>query len=501
MDASATAAEETPKATGLKTLRFSLEPSRLAELAANPLLTAPPDTAARRIQDRFFDTADYALAREGITLWLRKSRRSLRLMLLHKGEMLEAPATSPAPELGLFGPDWQASLTAALKDAPLHEIASASLKQTTRALGQARLVVETGSFSTATQKIPFSEIELCCPGTSLPDSVSTLAAFALRLQPEPLGPRAVRLAGGPPPVVHKAGAELAGEPSLDEAVEAIISACLEQFLANWPVFFDGDEVAAVHQMRVAMRRLRSALGLFYRALPATEFLALRDEAKRIANVLGGARDWDVFMAMLRDGPAAAFPDEAGFAALEAQCLAHRQAGYAQARALLEDPATSRFLLMAEAFIARRGWRNGLPAEVLPRLAEPAKAFGAQALQRLHRKLRKRGKHLARLAAHDRHGVRIELKKLRYAAEFFGALLEHQQRLRQFHQAASGLQEELGKLNDMAAAQTLALRLYGDSPEASRALGIVLGWTAHAALGEPRAIASAWKEFKDVKLPG
>ena len=501
MEASATAAPETIKALGIKTLRFGLEPPQLAALAASPLLGADSNTVTRRIQDRFFDTADYALAREGMTLWQRKTGRSLRLMLLHKGETLEAPATSLAPELSAFGPDWQETLAAALKEAPLHEIASASVKQTIRELGETRLVFETGALIVAERKTPFSEIELSCPSASLPDNVAALAGFALRLQPEPLGPRAMRLGGAPPPGVHKAAAGLAGEPSLDEAVEAIISACLDQFLANWPVFFEGDEVAAVHQMRVAMRRLRSALGLFYRALPAPEFLTLRVEAKRIASILGGARDWDVFITMLRDGPAAAFPDEAGFAALEAQCVAYRQAGYAQARALLEDPATTRFLLMAQALVARRGWRNGLPAELLPRLAEPAKAFGAEALQRLHRKLRKRGKHLARLAAHDRHSVRIELKRLRYAAEFFSTLLVPRQRVRQFHHAAASLQEELGKLNDMAAAQALALRLHGDSPEASRALGILLGWAAHAKLGEPRAIASAWKEFKDVKLPG
>ena len=163
-----------------------------------------------------------------------------------------------------------------------------------------------------------------------------------------------------------------------------------------------------------------------------------------------------------------------------------------------DHATTRFLLSAEAFIARRGWRGWLPAETLPRLAEPAKALGAESLERLYRKLRKRGKHLARLSAHERHSVRIDLKKLRYAAEFFGELFEPRQRVRAFNHAAAALQDVLGTLNDMTTAEDLAGRLCGDSPEAAKALGIVLGWTAHAARGEPRAIAAAWKEFRDTK---
>ncbi len=499
MEAPAPAAPEAPAPPAVRNLRFSLDEARLAALAASPLLVPPATAGTRRVQDRFFDTADYALARKGITLRLRKTGRSLRLLLLHGDEAIEVANVSPRPELAAFGPAWQASLAHVLKDAPLCEIASASLKQTTRELGEARLVFETGYLLARGERTSFSEVEISAPAASLPETALALAgSFPLRLQPEPLGKRAVRLAGGPPPPVHKAAAGLGGDPCLDEAVEGIIQACLEQFVANWPVFFEGEELGAVHQMRVSMRRLRSALGLFHRTLPTLEFKTLRVEAKRIASTMGEARNWDVFMAMLRDGPAATFPDEAGFAALEAQCTAHRQAGYAQVRALLNDPATTRFLLTAQAFIARRAWRGGLPAETLPRLAQPAKDFGASALERLYRKLRKRGKHLAKLAVDDRHCVRIELKKLRYAAEFFGELVESRQRVRQFSRAASILQDELGKLNDMATAAALAGRLRGDSPEAIRALGIVLGWTAHAALGDPRAIASAWKEFRDVK---
>ncbi len=492
-----------PKATGglpISTLRFSLDQAGLATVAASPLLTtgAVPG-GIRRLQDRFFDTADFVLAREGITLQLRKSGRDARLLLLHKGEAVEAVPSSAAPDLTAFGPEWQAALTNLLQDSPLHEVASASLRQTTRELGDASLSFQTGSLAVAGQKLPVSEIQLSGPAVTLPSHALQLAAsFPLRLQPEPLGPRAVRLAGGPAPPPQKAAMGLNGDPCLDQAVQSVMSACLEQFLANWPAFFAGDEVSAVHQMRVAMRRLRSALGLFNHAVPTPEFLALRSEAKHIANAMSEARNWDVFIAMLRTGPTTAFPNEAGFAALEAQCAAHRQAGYTQVRAWLEDPATTRFLLQAQALIVQRGWRGGLAAELLPRLAAPAEAFGAASLERLYRKLRKHGKHLAKLPAQDRHRVRIDLKKLRYTVEFFGELVAPRQRVRAFHRAATALQDELGKLNDMATAEALAGRLYADSPEATRALGIVLGWTAHAARGEPRAISATWDEFRDAK---
>jgi triphosphatase len=501
MDAEVTGQPETIETPAVEYLRFRLDEAGLTALAASPPLVQSPSPArARRFQDRFFDTDDFALAREGITLRLRKSGRGAKMALLHAGESLEAAVPGQEPDLAALGPDWQAALTNILEDAALTEMAGASVRQTTRELGGAQLAFETGHLIADGEKHAFSELQISGPAAILPDTALALAArFPLRLQPEPLGQRAVRLTGGPAPAVQKAAPGLRGEPCLDEAVEHIIRACLNQFRANMPVFFEGDEVGAVHQMRVAIRRLRSALGLFNRALPTPEFRTLRDEAKRIAGTMGEARNWDVFIAMLREGPAAAFPDEAGFMALEAQCVAHRQAGYKLVRALLEDPATTRFLLVTEAFIAKRGWRGGLPAELLPRLAEPAKSFGAESLERLHHKVRKRGKHLAALPAHDRHLVRIELKKLRYAAEFFGNLFEPRGRVRSFNRAAAALQEELGKLNDMATAEGLAVRLHGGTPEALRAIGIVLGWAAHAALGDPRALNAAWKEFQDTKL--
>lgn len=501
MDAEVTGQPEAADNLASDHLRFSLDDTKLAAISISPLLAQTSSPArAQRFHDRFFDTPDFALARHGITLRLRKAGRGAKMALLQGKAKLEAAVPSQEPDISAFGPEWHAALTSFLGNAPLAERASVSLRQTLRKFGGAELAFQTGHLATDGQKIPFSELKISANTTSLPETALELAdRFTLHLQPETPGQRAVRLAGGPRPAVQKAMPGLRGEPCLDEAVEHIIRACLEQFQANMPVFCEGDEVGAVHQMRVAMRRLRSALSLFNRALPTPEFLTLRDDAKRVASAMGEARNWDIFIAMLRGGPATAFPDEVGFAALEAQCAAHRQAGYRQVQTLLKDPATTRFLLTADAFVAKRGWRGGLPAELLPRLAEPAKSFGAECLERLHRKVRKHGKHLAALPAHDRHLVRIELKKLRYAAEFFGHLFEPRGRVRHFNRAATALQDELGGLNDMATAEGLAARLEGGTPEALRALGIVLGWTAHAALGDPRALTAAWKEFQDAKL--
>ena len=99
---------------------------------------------------------------------------------------------------------------------------------------------------------------------------------------------------------------------LDEGIGAVLRNCLSHFLGNLPALASGDRVEAVHQMRVAMRRLRSALGLFNRAFRCAEFDDLQAESRRIATILGEARDWDVLIETLRAGPLPRFADEPGF---------------------------------------------------------------------------------------------------------------------------------------------------------------------------------------------
>jgi triphosphatase len=181
-----------------------------------------------------------------------------------------------------------------------------------------------------------------------------------------------------------------------------------------------------------------------------------------------------------------------------QCRQYREAGYKAVHTLLADPATSRFVLTVEAFLARHGWRNGVPVEALDNLTAPALDFAADNLLRLHRKVRKRGKHIVSLPPHDRHLVRIELKKLRYAADLFGGLFEARSKVKQYTTAAAGLQEELGHLNDLATARELLDRLDGTKPDAARAIGIILGWCAHAAMADDALLEKRWKAFTGTK---
>ena len=105
-----------------------------------------------------------------------------------------------------------------------------------------------------------------------------------------------------PAAIKAKPVELSENDTLEDAAAAIFSGSVEHFLANVPLLQTSSAPESVHQMRVALRRLRAATGLFRPVVagPALETAAQR--AKALAAVLGAARDWDVFGIALSAGP-------------------------------------------------------------------------------------------------------------------------------------------------------------------------------------------------------
>ncbi len=214
----------------------------------------------------------------------------------------------------------------------------------------------------------------------------------------------------------------------------------------------------MHQIRVALRRLRSLLAILRRSFPATEIEFLRGESKRIADAFGEARDWRVFSDMVASGPARHLPGAAGLADLIVAADARSEAGRAHGAATLASVATTRFVLALQLYVAARSWRNAASQGELQALAEPAVLFAARALERAFRRLRKRARGFETLSPPARHEMRIALKRLRYAVEFFGGLFKPGSAVAAFASAASDLQDVLGAANDAAVASDLVARI-------------------------------------------
>ncbi len=254
-----------------------------------------------------------------------------------------------------------------------------------------------------------------------------------------------------------------------EAFRSVALACLEHFQRNESGLLIGGEAEFVHQARVALRRLRSAIKLFAPVLPP-EFVAAYGQTWRtLAGALGDTRNWDVFLEETLPPIAAAFPEHRDIKRLRK--AAQGRAGNARKSVigLLAVSEYPRLLLEFTAAIYTLDDTAPLPL----------KDFAGQQIAAYARKARRLASRHAELNPEERHKMRIAFKKLRYSLEFFAPLLP-QRRLKPYLAALAQLQDELGLINDHITAETLIVEALAGHPA-----GPVHGWISgrHALLVE------------------
>jgi CHAD domain-containing protein len=257
-----------------------------------------------------------------------------------------------------------------------------------------------------------------------------------------------------PSAVKAGSSNLRREDTIDEGIAKLLSGCQQQILANLCPATSGREPEGVHQLRVALRRLHTALYCLRRELDAPSLQALDAEAKRFARTLGPARNWDVFIdSTLSEIEKANLPD-IQFSVLRDASTPFRNKSYQAVRDSIADPQTNRFLLSLGLSIEQRSWRNDVASGDLGILTEPLTKFAARVLTRLERKAVKRGRHFRQMRPEARHKLRLTLKKLRYATEFFLPLYSSQASTKKYLKQLSRLQDALGEANDIKTSRTL-----------------------------------------------
>lgn len=329
-------------------------------------------------------------------------------------------------------------------------------------------------------------------------------AVVAALRRHPLLQRQALAAPQPPAVVKAATLALAANLSAEQGLQQIVESCLAQIRGNQAGVEIGSDPESVHQMRVGLRRLRSALGLFAAIAPCPA--ALQAELEWLTSALGAARDWEVLAGGTLASAACAVPDQAALAQLQqaaqAQARRNRQ-GAAQAVASVRY---ARLLQGLGGWASGAGWRS-MPASAGQNALQASLAgFAARMLAQHHAKLHRRGKRLwgknapaASAVARMRHRARIAAKKVRYAAEFFQSLYPAR-RLRPYIDALTGLQDALGALNDVAVADGLLRQLADAHPELAYSAGCIRGYLAARTEPDIGKLGKLWRRFSAIELP-
>jgi CHAD domain-containing protein len=232
-------------------------------------------------------------------------------------------------------------------------------------------------------------------------------------------------------------------------------------------------------MRVGLRRLRAAFSLFKELLQGSDFRKLKGELVWLTEQLGPARDYDVLVSTTLGPLRSSHHDEEEFAALEHDLDNHRKAALAAAKAATESERFRGLLLDTALWLFDGDWRNNADALETSLRKQPIGPFAEQELTRRMRKIAKRVRTLKTMDSRRRHKLRIAVKKVRYARDFFESLKPDGGRSRTSRKidgALKNLQSALGSLNDMTVHSRLAhgLARINSATRKAFAIGYLIG---------------------------
>lgn len=451
-------------------LKLSIPPTSARTLSAHPLLQACPPRATRLI-NRYYDTDDLALRRRGIALRFRQKGDHWLLTVksaepaaggLARRQEWEYPAT---PGVFDFSP---------LDDARLRRWLERRRRQlrcifTTdfirhawivppTAIGGAviapriELALDRGSLwagEHASESAAGAHGRICEVELELLDGNDPAPLFALALQLQetlPLHPAraskaergyllatASAQAAAPYRHIPKLPQSSAG-PRADFA--AIALQAIDHLQRNEAGVIAGIDPEYLHQARVAIRRLRSALKLWKKALPPDFESRFALAWKQLAEALGNSRDWDVLATELLPPLAAAFPAHPGLASCQTLIEQARRQEQQQARRAMQSPAYSRLLLEFTAALL-----------ALAETGSPRSDFLPRSLATRQRRVKRLLAGAIGGTARSQHALRIALKNLRYSIEFLAPRLSPRQAERALG-SLKPLLDQLGHLNDL-----------------------------------------------------
>jgi inorganic triphosphatase YgiF len=503
-------------------LKLEVAPANLLDLQKIPLLrTVKPTPKGASQVSVYFDTNDQKLRKKGLMLRVRREGR-------HHTQTIKATANAG----DYFARDeWEAEIAGNEPDldrangTTLEPLLTKKLRRRLKPVFETRvrrtvyplvanahaiaLTVDQGTIDTGTRSQSLCEIELELVRGSAADLFDVAReltqALPARLAVKSKSERGYEILDGQQELPVKAAAiDLHAGVSAREAFKTIGLACLKQAINNEPALNRGDP-EGVHQMRIGLRRLRAAMSLFAALLYDPQTAAIKNELKWLAGELGPARELEVLVSRVVVPMKRQRRRWRGMPSLSHEFAERRDAALAGAQAAVQSARFRALTLDVAAWLEAGLWRNPQDDLARDRGDLPIEVFALEQLARRWRKVRKKGRILARLDARRRHKLRIQTKKLRYAAEFFATLFTTKRahkRRKQFLPALERLQDGLGDLNDIAVHEkriaAMGVRRRRSNPSRVFAAGLLTGREDARADAAMAAATEAYADLAEVK---
>lgn len=489
-------------------LRFRLTAAQARALAADPRFSS--GLQRRPLTSVYFDTPELALAQRRAGLRLRRSGRAW--VQTFKCELPDAPEHQRG--------EWEWPVKGAILDfsrlaeTPFadwfdkarHREALAPRFETrlTRSSaliesGQASIevAIDRGKLIAGAHTEPILELEMELKAGPIEGLYEAAHAFNrdLALVPEPRSKAArgfALLTGAVPGPVRARRMQLDENLNVEQAFISVMLHCMAQLQANAAGVRSMDDPEYLHQARVALRRLRSALVTFRRAVPRAASEALSIEARALASAMGEARNLDVFEDETLEPLAAAGHRPALTDALAQVAALRGQARMAAANAL-SPPRYTDFVLDLYRWLDTAAWR--VDGQASDEARAGVRRFAASTLRRRHRAVISAGGRPSAMAVAARHELRIAIKKQRYTTEFFANLFPGKA-VAGYLDAMAQLQQSLGILNDIDTGEQLVRGLLAASLDPA-AQALLAGWRLGLGSATLHEADTAWARFKAV----
>lgn len=279
--------------------------------------------------------------------------------------------------------------------------------------------------------------------------------------------------------------------TVELGMQQVLLGCLQHAQANVFGVLESDAPEYLHQMRVGLRRFRSALKLFstWIALPEP----MQATLAWLGELLGAARDREVLSHSTLPSLSAKGPDRFGVRQLAEQIATDAQAAREAARNALRSTRYTHFIVSLFGWIEGAQWRAHWSSTQNDTARQSLEKFVQQAICAGRKKINKRSRNLARLDSEALHRLRIACKQNRYAVEFFMPLLSPK-KAEKYVQALSSLQDVLGRRNDIAVASRIVDALQDEHPVLRPAAAFVAGYWHYEAVDSPDGLQQAWLHF-------
>ena len=464
--------------------------SAITELAVNKAVS-------RVLTTTYFDTPDNALNKHGYSFRVRKSGKTHTQCLKRLSQPLgaiigrtewETEIPDQIPQIDLLENKKIRNKLKRLTDGNLQAVSQSVVRRQSRKLKfedgtTVSLDIDVGEVIAGDEVQPICEFELeLLSGSAahifelgriinqtVPFRISTVSkaarGYSLLSKEEPRAQKWQR-----PKLLKSFSAEQAVVDKLQQTISSLQANEASVLL---------DDAEGIHQMRVALRRLRAGLEIFQSNIVREKYDWIVSEANWLRDELSAARSWDVFIDEFVEPVTTHSRSATGFESLlsvaEKERVLHRE----QARNAVNSARYTEFILELSIWRCRAHWWDSAASSKAIDLSEPVRKYCAKQLKKQNKIVRKKFQKLGKKSEDERHKLRLAVKKLRYTIDFCANIYPDKQ-VSIFQRKLNPVQAGLGYLNDVLAAELLIEKLMGvkpdpDTPAWLYTAGIVIGW--------------------------